>query len=107
MNDRPGWIQLLYKRHTAGYALSTAFLLDFMTEFIAGEADAQPDGREQLRRVALIELESHDPQLVAFSLVCLSVVGQPDDLSAVKRFITHPSDLVQRAARTCLFKLRT
>lgn len=73
MNGCPGWRQLLYKRHTAGHALQPAFLLSHFNEFIAEQANAQPDGREQLRQVALSELESYDPQFVALSLVCLAV----------------------------------
>ncbi|MFZ1936605.1 MAG: hypothetical protein WCB27_07100 [Thermoguttaceae bacterium] len=105
MNDRPGWIQLLYDRHTAEPALRTACLLHLSQGFIAGEADAQPAGREQLRKAALDEVESDDPQFVGFSLICLGVVGEPEDLPVVTGFTDHPSDLIQRAARTCLFEL--
>ena len=41
MNDVPGWIRLLYKRHAAEYALHTAFLLEHIRGLIAEEADAQ------------------------------------------------------------------
>jgi hypothetical protein len=106
MNDVPGWIQLLYKRHTPEYALQTAFLLDFVRGSVAEQADAQPDGREQLRQIAVRKVESHDPQTVAWSLICLGVVGLPEDLSMVERFIAHPSDSIQRAARACQFQLK-
>jgi len=106
MNDRPGWIQLLYERHTAGWALHTAFLLNFHQDFVAEEADAQPDGREQLRQVALSELNSHDLHFVAMSLLFLGVVGQSDDVPAVEAFVAHPSDLIQKAARASLFELK-
>jgi hypothetical protein len=106
MNDRPGWIQLLYERHTAGWALHTAFLLEFHQNLVAEEVDAQPNGREQLREVALSELNSHDPSVTAMSLLFLGVAGQPDDLPAVEVFVADPSDLVQKAARASLFELR-
>jgi hypothetical protein len=105
MNDLPGWIQFLYKRGSAGHALHTGLLLDLTNESIAEEADAHPGGRQQLREVALSELESGDLQNVALSLVYLSVVGQAEDLNAVERFANHGSDLVQRAARTCQYQL--
>jgi hypothetical protein len=106
MKDRPIWIQLLYKRHSASYALHSAFLLEFVNGLVVAEADAQPNGREQLRQVALSELNSPDPQVVAISLLFLGVVGRPNDISAVEGFGNHQSDLVQKAARTSLFELR-
>jgi hypothetical protein len=106
MNERPGWIQLLYERHNAWHALHSAFLLHGFKDFVAGEADAQPDGRGQLRQVALSELRSDDPHSVAMSLLFLGVVGHLDDLPAVETFITHPSDLIQKAARASLFELK-
>jgi hypothetical protein len=96
----------LYDRHNAWHALHTAFLLESTQDFIANEADLRPGGREQLRRVALCELESDDERTVASSLVCLSVVGQPVDLPALDRLIAHPSELIQRAARACRFELQ-
>jgi hypothetical protein len=106
MNDRPGWIQLLYERYTASYALHTAFLLKFVNGLVAEEADAQPNGREELRQVALSELNSPDPQVVAMSLLLLGVVGQSDDLAAIESLAVHTADIVQRAARTSLFELK-
>jgi hypothetical protein len=106
MNDRPGWIQLLYKRHNAEWALHTAFLLSFYQHLVAEEADTQPDGREQLRQVALSELNSHDPHYVAMSLLFLGVVGQLDDIPAVESSVDHPTELVQKAAQASLFELK-
>lgn len=106
MNDRPGWILSMYKRGSAGHALHTAFLLNFTNENIAELADIEPDGRDQLRQVALSELGSEDPQVVALSLVFLGVVGRPEDLPAVLPFVDGQSDLVRRAARACQFELR-
>jgi hypothetical protein len=106
MNDRPGWIQLLYKRGSAGHALHSGFLLNLTAESVAEVAASQPNGREELREVAMTELESDDSQAVALSLVYLGVVGKPEDLPAVDRFADHPSDLIRKAARACLFGLR-
>jgi len=97
---------LLYKRQSPAHALHSDFLLEHTRGFIAGEADAQPDGREQLRRIAVRELESHDPRTVAWSLICLGVVGLPEDLPMAERFVAHPSDLIQRSALTCQFELK-
>ena len=106
MNDRPGWIRLLYERHTAWRALHTAFLLNSFKGFVSEEADARPNGRGQLREVALAELNSPDPQCVAISLLFLGIVGQLSDMPAVEAFVTHESDLVQRASRASLFQLK-
>ena len=106
MHDRPGWIQLLYKRDNAEWALHTAFLLNSFKDFVAEEADAQPDGREQLRQVALSELTSPDPNFVTMSLLYLGVVGQSDDLPAVESFVAHPTELIQKAAQASLFELK-
>ena len=106
MHDHPGWIQLLYKRHSAWHALHTAFLLNSTNDNIAEQVDALPNGREQLRRVALSELASDDPGVIALSLVYLGVVGIHDDLAAAESFLGHPSDLVVRAAKVCRYALR-
>jgi len=92
MNDRPGWIQLLYERHTASYALHTAFLLKFVNGLIIEEADAQPSGREKLRQVALSELDSPDRQVVAMSLLFLGMVGQAADLPTIRNLVAHECD---------------
>jgi hypothetical protein len=106
MDDYPGWIQLLYKRKSASHALHTSFLLHLTNSDIAQLANFQPDGRDQLRKIAILELNSEDTQIIALSLVFLGVVGQPDDLVYVEPFVNHPFDLVRKAARTCQFELR-
>ncbi len=103
--DHPGWIQFLYKRDSADYSLRSAFLLKFTNEILAEKVCSEPDGREQLRQAALAELGSEDPEVVALSLVYLGVVGRPEDLPTVQRFVDDPSELVRRAARTCAFEL--
>jgi hypothetical protein len=105
MNHRPGWIQLLYKRSNAGHALHTGFLLNITNENIAEIADSHIGGREQLREVALTELDSDDSQILALSLLFLGIAGQPEDFTIIKKFVDHPSDLIQKAARACRFEL--
>jgi hypothetical protein len=106
MNDRPGWIRLLYKRHNAWQTLHTAFLWNHFRIFVAEEADAQPNGREHLREVALEELASQDFRLIAFSLLCLGIVGRREDLPLVERFVACPDDLTRRAALAAQFELK-
>jgi len=52
------------------------------------------------------ELESHDPQTVAWSLICLSVVGLSEDLPMAEQFVAHSSDVIQKAALACHFELK-
>ncbi len=101
-----GWIELLYKRHRAGHALHSAYLLNLTNSFIAEEADSVEDGRSLLREAALSHLASENAEVVAQSLLYLGVVGSHRDLEVVNQFTEHESDLVQRAARACSFELR-
>ncbi len=106
MTDRPGWIDLIFKRWNAGHALSTSFLLNSTNQEIAELSDGQPNGREQLRQASLDELASDDSRSVALALVFLGVVGRVDELPRIEQFVQHPSELVRRAARCCRFELR-
>ncbi len=106
MVHRPTWIQILIKRSHAGHALHSAFLLDLACQSIAEYADAEPNGRGELRQFALGEAQSADVEMAALALVFLSVAGVPADLAFAQGFVKHPSDLVRRAARTCCYELR-
>ncbi len=107
MDGHRGWILALYRRMNARGALHTGFLFDLTSTEIPEEVASQPNGRDQLRHVALSELQSDDPQKAALSLVFLGVVGQAGDSAAAEALSDHPSDLVSRAARACWFALRT
>ena len=106
MNDVPRWIFSLYRTSNAGHALTTSFLLDLTRSQITEMAEAQLDGRQHLRQFALDEISSNDPEVVALSLIFLSVVGDAEDLAAVEGAMTHDSDLVRRAARVCQYELQ-
>ena len=106
MSEYPGWIQVLFSRGSAHHALKTAFLVNSTRTCIENEVDAHHNGRELLRAVALEELSSDNIDNVAYSLVCLSVVGRPADLVNVEPYVTHTSDLVCRAAKSCRFALK-
>ena len=108
MTDTPGWIQLLFKRSKAESALHSAFLYDLNKANILEEINARPNGPDELRQVALGELDSADPETLAMTLVFLSIVGKPEDLRIVGnlQLADHSSELVRRAAKTCLFDLR-
>jgi hypothetical protein len=105
MTDTPGWIRLLFKRFSADHALHTAFLLGQMNERIASDVNVQPNGRADLRRESLALLDGDDPGAVAMSLVCLGIVGESKDLCRVDPLLSHESDLVRRAARSCRFEI--
>lgn len=106
MDDRPGWIEILCKRYRAGHALHSAYLVNLEQEHIQEAADGVPSGEEQLREVALGDLDAEDPKLIEYSLICLSVVGRREDLKSVEPLLTHASSLVRRAARVCRFELK-
>ena len=101
-----GWIEILFKRHTAAYALRSAFLLNDSYRLISDEADARPKGRDALRHAALARLSSHEEGAMSYSLIVLAVVGLPEDLAVVEPLRDHASDVVRRAARACVFKLK-
>ena len=104
--ERAGWIDLLFKRHTAFHALKTGFLLNLSQKQLKEESESHPNGPHALRKAALEQLKSGHLEFVAFALVVLSVVGQAEDLSRVDGFIEHPDELVRKAACACRFKLR-
>lgn len=105
MNDIPGWIEHLYSRGDASHALHTGFLLNITYDFITDVVEAHADGRSQLRQNALNRLESSADNEIALSLIFLAVVGHAEDASNVSALLHHPSELVQKAAKGCVFAL--
>lgn len=106
MEDIPGWIQLLYKRRRAQAMLHDAFSVNSANRHLEEQIEGCPEEREQLRDVALRCLSSVDAEEVAQSLVFLGVVGKREDIATIEGYLGDAAELVQRAARLCVFQIR-
>jgi hypothetical protein len=105
MADRPIWVEVLLKRHSASHALGTGFLLDLTFKRLAEEADTHEHGARDLRQAACELLSSHEEDEIALSAIIMGVVGLPEDLPRIEPLKQHPSELVRKAASACLFAI--
>ncbi len=105
MVNKPIWVEILFKRGAGLNAFRNRFLLDFHRQSIE-ECIAMENGRpEELRRAAVVAIESDDPATVVQGLSFLLVAGRQPDMQIVEPLTRSANAAVQKAAKTCLFEL--
>ena len=105
MDERPGWIELLFKRGHGRTTFKTVFLLELDKRHIVRECDTVSNGRQALRDAALEVLEVERSSEMVQALAYLLVVGSPEDLGAVQPLITHHNESIRNAAKAVAFEL--
>ena len=82
------------------------FRQDVLRKWVGEVAEAHENGWELLREGAVAQLGDQDADAIDRALAVLFVVGNANDSSAVEPLLSHPSERIQKAARTCLFEIR-
>ena len=109
VHERPGWIMALFR---SGFSIGNfetsyaAFRLRTVKDLIEDRIPQEPGSREALRQAALEELDNPNHLIVERALFFLLVVGHAIDAKAVKPLKHSPNEVIQKAAKTCLFELR-
>jgi len=79
--------------------------LDLLRRVVAERAAADPSFPIVARSAALELLGEEDADYVRRAIQVLSVIGEAEDVDALRRFLRHRNADVRKDARACLFEL--
>jgi hypothetical protein len=85
--------------------INTPFLLKNVHRTVREVADARPGFSSELREIAMAALGSSERELVHRALAALAVVGQPEDLVAIRALTESPDSWIAGAAGTAAFEI--
>ena len=106
MQEKPAWIELLFKRNNRHHCFATPFVLRLNVKQIERSLSLFPEERSQLRSIAIQRLGSDDIDHLVIALLALFVVGISEDINLIKPLTAHSDGYVKKAAKTCLFELK-
>lgn len=105
----PTWIEWLFQSGIGLGNFDPPYALSRQrrdAERVLSMIESESDGCRQLRDACLNELGNHDAARVERAIFYLMMVGRPEDMAAIERRLSHPSETVKKAVKTCLFELR-